>query len=141
VDVEIMGHFDEEIEINDFPQQVRLQLSFYADVQARWRVTRRETIEEITQATGTMFHWGHSRLGAAITVRGTYFPPDKRPDGDRKLYVYIEGPTQSSVLKTKAEIEAILREELQKQATTWQTPEQRRQIQGTARYKVLSLTN
>jgi ATP-dependent RNA helicase DDX46/PRP5 len=59
-------------------------------------------------------------------------------ENDRKLYLYIEGPTQKAVVKAKAEIEGILREELHTQATTYQ-PQTMQRLPG--RYKVLSLTN
>ncbi|RKO84209.1 P-loop containing nucleoside triphosphate hydrolase protein [Blyttiomyces helicus] len=57
--------FAYEIEINDYPQK------------ARWRVTNKEQIMQITEISG-----------AAITTRGTYFPPGKPlGPGDRKLYL------------------------------------------------------
>jgi ATP-dependent RNA helicase DDX46/PRP5 len=53
---EVVGRFEEELEINDFPQA------------ARWRVTRKEHVAELSEFSS-----------AAITVRGTFFPKDKRP--------------------------------------------------------------
>ncbi|KAL6183905.1 hypothetical protein ACLB2K_045315 [Fragaria x ananassa] len=65
-------HYEAELEINDFPQN------------ARWKVTHKETLGPISEWTG-----------AAITTRGQYFPPGKVPGpGDRKLYLFIEGPTE-----------------------------------------------
>ncbi|KNC97730.1 uncharacterized protein SPPG_07192 [Spizellomyces punctatus DAOM BR117] len=77
-----------EIEINDYPQK------------ARWRVTNKEQISQITELSG-----------AAITTRGTYFPPGKQPGlGERKLYLFIEGDTQIVIDKAKAEIKRIITE-------------------------------
>ncbi|KAJ3127505.1 pre-mRNA processing RNA-helicase [Nowakowskiella sp. JEL0407] len=76
------------LEINDFPQK------------ARWRVTNKEQIVTITEMTG-----------AAITTRGSYFPPGKIPQGnERKLYLVIEGDSQISIDKAKNEIKRILTE-------------------------------
>ncbi|XP_068653685.1 DEAD-box ATP-dependent RNA helicase 42-like [Aristolochia californica] len=79
-------HYEAEFEINDFPQN------------ARWKVTHKDTLVPISDWTG-----------AAITTRGQYFPPGKIPGpGERKLYLFIEGPTESSVKKAKAEVKRVL---------------------------------
>ncbi|GLJ29301.1 hypothetical protein SUGI_0577730 [Cryptomeria japonica] len=79
-------HYEAELEINDFPQN------------ARWKVTHKETLGPISEWTG-----------AAITTRGQYYPPGKIPGpGERKLYLFIEGPTESSVKKAKAELKRVL---------------------------------
>ena len=79
-------HYEAELEINDFPQN------------ARWRVTHKETLGPISEWTG-----------AAITTRGQYYPPGKiLGPGERKLYLFIEGPTESSVKKAKAEVKRVL---------------------------------
>ncbi|KAM5574005.1 hypothetical protein ABKV19_013496 [Rosa sericea] len=86
-------HYEAELEINDFPQN------------ARWKVTHKETLGPISEWTG-----------AAITTRGQYFPPGKVPGpGDRKLYLFIEGPTEQSVKRAKAELKGVL-EEISNQA-------------------------
>ncbi|KAJ1984612.1 pre-mRNA processing RNA-helicase [Dimargaris cristalligena] len=80
--------FSFEIEINDFPQK------------ARWRVTNKDQIDQITELTG-----------AAITTRGTFFPPGKQPPNgsdERKLYLYIESHQQQAVEKARTEIRRIL---------------------------------
>jgi ATP-dependent RNA helicase DDX46/PRP5 len=47
--------------------------------------------------------------GAAITTRGQYYPPGKIVGpGETKLYLFIEGPTESSVKKAKAELKKVL---------------------------------
>ncbi|OAY69095.1 DEAD-box ATP-dependent RNA helicase 42 [Ananas comosus] len=79
-------HYEAELEINDFPQN------------ARWKVTHKETLGPISEWTG-----------AAITTRGQFYPPGKIPGpGERKLYLFIEGPTESSVKKAKAEVKRVL---------------------------------
>ncbi|TVU42929.1 hypothetical protein EJB05_09354, partial [Eragrostis curvula] len=79
-------HYEAELEINDFPQN------------ARWKITHKETLAPIQDWTG-----------AAITTRGTYIPPGKIVGGnERKLYLFIEGPTESSVKKAKAELKRVL---------------------------------
>ncbi|KAL5726348.1 RNA helicase [Ranunculus cassubicifolius] len=86
-------HYEAEFEINEFPQN------------ARWKVTHKETLGPISEWTG-----------AAITTRGQYYPPGKIPGpGERKLYLFIEGPTESSVKKAKTEVKRVL-EDITKQA-------------------------
>lgn len=84
--------YEEELEINDFPQQ------------ARWRVTSKEAIAMISE---------YSEAG--ITVRGSYFPPSKEPKpelNERKLYLAIEGTSEMSVSRAKSEIIRLIKEEL-----------------------------
>ena len=79
-------HYEAELEINDFPQN------------ARWKVTHKETLGPISEWTG-----------AAITTRGQFFPPGKIPGpGERKLYLFIEGPSEQSVKRAKAELKRVL---------------------------------
>ncbi|KAJ3158714.1 pre-mRNA processing RNA-helicase [Geranomyces michiganensis] len=99
--------FAYEIEINDYPQK------------ARWRVTNKEQISQITEMSG-----------AAITTRGTFFGPGKQPGpGERKLYLFIEGDTQLVIDKAKVEIKRIITE------ATIAAMES--EAQGGARYSVL----
>ncbi|KAI7849355.1 P-loop containing nucleoside triphosphate hydrolase protein [Circinella umbellata] len=78
--------YSDEIPINDFPQK------------ARWRVTNKEQISQITEVSG-----------AAITTRGTFFPAGKQPGpNERKLYLFIEGDSQLVVDKARAEVKRIL---------------------------------
>lgn len=95
--VETFKKYEEELEINDFPQQ------------ARWRVTSKETMAQISE---------YSEAG--ITVRGTFYPPGKdAKDGDRKLYLAIESTNELAVSKAKAEITRLIKEELIKLQTTY----------------------
>ena len=88
--------YEEELIINDFPQQ------------ARWRVTSKEALAQISEYSD-----------AGITVRGTYFPPGKAvPEGDRKLFLAIESTNELSVQKAKVEITRLLKEELMKMQTS-----------------------
>ena len=88
--------FEEELVINDFPQQ------------ARWRVTSKEALAQISEYSD-----------AGITVRGTYFPSGKPvPEGERKLFLAIESTNEMSVQKAKLEITRLLKEELLKMQTS-----------------------
>ncbi|KAL1219758.1 DEAD-box ATP-dependent RNA helicase 42 [Cardamine amara subsp. amara] len=79
-------HYEAELEINDFPQN------------ARWKVTHKETLGPISDWTG-----------AAITTRGQFYPPGRIPGpGERKLYLFIEGPTEKSVKTAKVELKRVL---------------------------------
>lgn len=90
--VESFQRFEEELEINDFPQQ------------ARWRVTSREALAQISEYSD-----------AGLTVRGTYYAPGtKVPEGERKLYLAIEGTNELKVSKARAEIIRLIKEELLK---------------------------
>eukprot|EP00730_Choanoeca_flexa_P006377 TRINITY_DN12143_c1_g1_i1.p1 TRINITY_DN12143_c1_g1~~TRINITY_DN12143_c1_g1_i1.p1 ORF type:complete len:984 (+),score=309.05 TRINITY_DN12143_c1_g1_i1:265-2952(+) len=110
------GFAQEEIEINEWPQE------------ARYKVTRRDFMQEIGET-----------CGAAITVRGYYYPPGKKvPDGSRKIYINVEGPGQENVSKATAEIRRILKEELRNETTTF--PATQNRLQGMGRYNVLAIT-
>jgi ATP-dependent RNA helicase DDX46/PRP5 len=79
-------HFDDEIEINDFPQQVRR------------KITSKETFVDLVELTGV-----------AITPKGIYVVPGKpTPPGERKLYLSIEGPSQEAVTQARNGIRAVL---------------------------------
>ncbi|XP_055343438.1 probable ATP-dependent RNA helicase DDX46 [Paramacrobiotus metropolitanus] len=90
--VEQYKTFEEELEINDFPQQ------------ARWRITGKETLAQIGEYAD-----------AFLSVRGSYIPTGKEPtEGERKLYIGIEATTELSLSKAKAEVTRIIKEELLK---------------------------
>lgn len=104
--------FEEELEINDFPQQ------------ARWRITSKETISHICE---------YAEVG--ITVRGTYFPPgSKEPNivnGERKLYLAIESLNEKGLSLAKSEISRIIKEELSKMSNPAM------QLINKGRYKII----
>lgn len=53
---------------------------------ARWKVTSKEALQRIGEYSE-----------AAITIRGTYFPPGKEPkEGERKIYLAIESMCQGN---------------------------------------------
>eukprot|EP00210_Caulerpa_lentillifera_P003457 g3299.t1 len=100
-------HFEAELEINDFPQH------------ARWKITHRDTLAAINELTG-----------AAVTTRGLYIKPGSGiPLGERKLFLLIEGFTESSVKKAKSELKKILAETTEKVM--------RRDGPSTGKYSVL----
>eukprot|EP00124_Ichthyophonus_hoferi_P002829 Ihof_evm9s212 gene=Ihof_evmTU9s212 len=67
------NHFEDELDINDFPQN------------ARWKVTHKDSVRDIQEYSG-----------AALTVKGSYYPPGREPgEGqERKLYLLIEADTE-----------------------------------------------
>eukprot|EP00300_Choanocystis_sp_HF-7_P002771 c12105_g1_i1.p2 GENE.c12105_g1_i1~~c12105_g1_i1.p2 ORF type:complete len:198 (+),score=59.05 c12105_g1_i1:44-595(+) len=82
------GHFLEEVEINDYPQQ------------ARWKVTKRGALGELVD-----------RYSVSITTRGVYVGTGKQcPPGERKLYLAIEGAEEAMVKQAKREIKQSLDE-------------------------------
>jgi len=86
--------FESELEINDFPQK------------ARWNVTHKDSLAQISEFTG-----------AVITTRGQYIPPGKQlPIGERKLHLLIEGPTERSVKDAKGKIKEIIEQAVAKEA-------------------------
>ena len=105
--------YEEEIDINDFPQQ------------ARWRITSKEIIEQVRELSE-----------AGVTVRGVYVPPNKKPDKpdeeDKRLHLYIESLSERSIQIAKAEIKRLLKEELIRAESHSYKPQHQ-----TGRYKVL----
>ncbi|XP_065362719.1 probable ATP-dependent RNA helicase DDX46 [Calliphora vicina] len=100
--------YEEELEINDFPQQ------------ARWKVTSKEALAQISE---------YSEAG--LTVRGTYVPTGKNPpEGERKLYLAIESCSELAVQKAKREITRLIKEELLKLSSA-------HHVFNKGRYKVL----
>uniref|UniRef100_A0A803TEP5 Probable ATP-dependent RNA helicase DDX46 n=1 Tax=Anolis carolinensis TaxID=28377 RepID=A0A803TEP5_ANOCA len=105
---ESVKRYEEELEINDFPQT------------ARWKVTSKEALHRISEYSE-----------AAITIRGTYFPPGKEPkEGERKIYLAIESANELAVQKAKAEITRLIKEELIRLQNSYQPT-------NKGRYKVL----
>ena len=78
-----------EIEINDYPQY------------ARWKVTNRDSINSIYDVSR-----------AAITVRGTYIPPNQRitDPNARKLHLFVEAESDMALERAKIEIKRIIKE-------------------------------
>ena len=54
-------------------------------------------------------------IGAAVITKGRYTKPGAPvPEGERKLYLHIEGPTPDIERKAKAEIKRLLEESTEK---------------------------
>ncbi|OXB60023.1 hypothetical protein ASZ78_001999 [Callipepla squamata] len=104
---ESFKRYEEELEINDFPQASEHVADDHLTnrawtVTARWKVTSKEALQRISEYSE-----------AAITIRGTYFPPGKEPkEGERKIYLAIESANELAVQKAKAEITRLIKEEL-----------------------------
>ncbi|CAI4227161.1 unnamed protein product [Auanema sp. JU1783] len=81
-------YFEEEIEINEFPQQVR------------YKVCSRDSVSHISE---------YADVG--ISVKGSHYPPGKEPrDGDRKLYLLLEARSEMNLRRAKEEIVRIMKE-------------------------------
>jgi ATP-dependent RNA helicase DDX46/PRP5 len=91
-------HFADELEINDYPANVRR------------KVTQRSVLDEVTDRTGTN-----------IISRGSYVPSGKKLEvGERKLFLLIEGPTEMQVKQAKIEVLRLLEEETLRQGASGQ---------------------
>ena len=103
--------FDEEIEINGFPQQIR------------FRITTREVLDDIGEYSE-----------AYITVRGLYIPENRKPkEGEKRLYLSIEAKSDRAIQLAKQEIKRVIKEEAQRMASRVHTHPQK----PTGRYSVL----
>ncbi|KAL3077324.1 hypothetical protein niasHS_013313 [Heterodera schachtii] len=102
-------YFEEELEINDFPQMLR------------FRVCSRDSIAQIQEFADV-----------GISVKGTHYPPGKEPKQgqDRKLYLFLEARDELSLRRAKEEIVRIMRETLRQMTATGMN----RQVGG--RYKL-----
>jgi len=88
VETEAPGHFQAELEINDYPQT------------ARWKVTHKDSMAPIIEF-----------YAVCITTRGSWFAVGRNPPpGERKLYLLIEGPDEKMVNTAKREVRRMLEE-------------------------------
>lgn len=72
----------EELEINDYPQR------------ARWQVTRKGSLHDVEEFTGCV-----------VTTRGNFYPAGRNPPaGERKLHLLIEGPNDEAVKTARRDI-------------------------------------
>jgi len=103
------SRFEEEIEINSFPQQIR------------WKLTNRDALDQVTEYSE-----------ATISVRGLYIP-EGRPlkEGEKRLYLRIEGMTELAIQLAKQELKQIIKEEITKITSSTQP------FQKPGRYSVL----
>ena len=80
--------FEEELEINDYPQK------------ARFKLMHRDCIQATQEFTG-----------CAIVSKGVYVAPGRKPaEGERKLYLLIQGATAINVKRAKSELLRVLEE-------------------------------
>lgn len=87
--------YEEEIEINAFPQQIR------------FRITTREVLDDIGEYSE-----------AYVTVRGLYVPESRQPkEGEKRLYLAIEAKSERAVSLAKQEIKRVIKEEAQRMAS------------------------
>lgn len=95
-DPSLLIRWEESIDINDFPQQIR------------FRITTRDRLDEIGEYSE-----------AYISVRGLYVPPSKQPkelDASR-LHLLIEAKNERAVSLAKQEIKNLVVEEAEKLAS------------------------
>ncbi|RCN46198.1 DEAD/DEAH box helicase, partial [Ancylostoma caninum] len=101
-------YFEEELDINDFPQQVR------------YRVCSRESLGHISEFADV-----------GISVKGSHYPPGKEPkDGERKLYLLLEARHERNLKCAKEEIVRIMKDAFR------QLTAQMQRGGPTGRYKV-----
>lgn len=87
--------YEEEIEINGFPQQIR------------FRVTTREVLDDVGEYAESY-----------VSVRGLYIPPGQKPkEGEKRLHLKIEAKSERSVTLSKQEIKRVIKEEAQRMAS------------------------
>uniref|UniRef100_A0AC34QFV3 ATP-dependent RNA helicase n=1 Tax=Panagrolaimus sp. JU765 TaxID=591449 RepID=A0AC34QFV3_9BILA len=92
--------YEAEMEINDFPQQVR------------FRVCSRESIAQIQEFADV-----------GISVKGTHIPPGKEPkDGERKLYLFLEARDEVTLRRAQDEVLRIIKESLKSMLFNKQQP-------------------
>ena len=87
--------YEEEIEINGFPQQIR------------FRITTREVLDDVGEYAESY-----------VSVRGIYIPPGQKPkEGQKPLHLKIEAKSERSVTLSKQEIKRVIKEEAQRMAS------------------------
>jgi len=81
--------YEEEVEINDYPQIARV------------KVMKRDALPQDLLDNSDVV-W---------TLKGVYVPPGKKvPEGQRKLYIHIQGSNKLDVTRARAEIIRLLEE-------------------------------
>ncbi|GMR50389.1 hypothetical protein PMAYCL1PPCAC_20584, partial [Pristionchus mayeri] len=104
---EEMQYFEEELDVNDFPQQVR------------YRICSRDVVGQICDL---------AEVG--MSIKGTHCPPGKEPkEGDRRLTILLEARDERQLKRAKDEILRIMKETIRQLA-------QQNRGGPQARYKV-----
>lgn len=115
--------YEEELEINDFPQQARWKVTskvrLFTNVQNFQHKFIQTESNHVYFVFFCKFQEALAQISeyseAGLTVRGTYVPQGKQvPEGERKLYLAIESCSEMSVQKAKREITRLIKEELLK---------------------------
>ncbi|KAG2391895.1 hypothetical protein C9374_013380 [Naegleria lovaniensis] len=87
--VNVGGLFRTEVEINDWPRPIRME------------ILKKDALHSVQHFTNTKIH-----------VKGTFVPPESRPKpGERKLYLSIEGTSEESVQQARSQILNMLGED------------------------------
>merc|ERR1712216_580852 len=75
-----------------------------ANKQARWKVTSKEAVSDLERS-----------YDVALTPKGVYVKKgSKPPPGERKLYIIIEGKSEMSVRRCRAELKKRIEDEVRK---------------------------
>uniref|UniRef100_A0A914ZIC8 Probable ATP-dependent RNA helicase DDX46 n=1 Tax=Parascaris univalens TaxID=6257 RepID=A0A914ZIC8_PARUN len=83
-----LQYFEEELEINDFPQQIR------------YRICSRDSLAQVQE---------YADVG--ISVKGSYYPSNKEPkNGERKLFLFLEARSEISLRRAREEILRIMKD-------------------------------
>ncbi|VDN90886.1 unnamed protein product [Brugia pahangi] len=104
-----LQYFEEEIEINDFPQQIR------------YKICSRDSLAQVQE---------YADVG--ISVKGSYYPGNKEPkDGERKLFLFLEARSELALRRAREEILRIMKDTVRQMAQTGA-----RNASTAGRYKV-----
>ncbi|VDK46227.1 unnamed protein product [Anisakis simplex] len=83
-----LQYFEEELEINDFPQQIR------------YRICSRDSLAQVQE---------YADVG--ISVKGSFYPNNKEPkNGERKLFLFLEARSEIALRRAREEILRIMKD-------------------------------
>lgn len=85
--------YEEEIDINGFPQQIR------------FRITTRDVLDDVGEYSESY-----------VTVRGSYVKGRHAKEGETRLHLFIEAKSERSINLAKQEIKRVILEEAQRMA-------------------------
>ncbi|VDD90254.1 unnamed protein product [Enterobius vermicularis] len=91
-----LQYFEEELEINDFPQQIR------------YRICSRDSLAQVQE---------YADVG--ISVKGSYYPNNKEPkNGERKLFLFLEARSELALRRAREEILRIMKDAFRQMTQT-----------------------
>uniref|UniRef100_A0A0N5A9Z6 Probable ATP-dependent RNA helicase DDX46 n=1 Tax=Syphacia muris TaxID=451379 RepID=A0A0N5A9Z6_9BILA len=91
-----LQYFEEELEINDFPQQIR------------YRICSRDSLAQVQE---------YADVG--ISVKGSYYPSNKEPkNGERKLFLFLEARSELALRRAREEILRIMKDAFRQMTQT-----------------------